>query len=333
MLSGCLPSSCQRDVSRALLPADSLSRRVAAQVPVDTLRALWKTDGSPNHPLDYPRTVRYGPDGGLYVTDTRRNSLFVFSNEGALVREVLDPSFTHPYLAGLRGDTAVVFNPDAHRFDFVVGHEVVRSVLLAGADTLRKNTLQYALATDDGLIYKAISKDYGGFIAMLGPDGRARRRVRLPGSYWHHAGQLRRWDGRIVSLSGFRPVVHTVDAQVGTSVDSLRLTGFDSPMLYRTRAFIDGEIRKAPLLSASSDPAGDLLFSLNMRPGWLRIDAFDERGRLQYRLVEPSPRFDQDYYPLDIAARRVGEQGYEIAVVTIEPEPQLLLYRWEPPQP
>ncbi len=332
LLTGCLPSSCQREISRAILPQDSLSRQLAEELPVDTLQLDWRAGGRGDGALAYPRTVRFGPQGRLFVSDVERNVVFVFSPEGELLREVASPSFGHPYLAGFRGDTLVVFNPAQHRFDFVSDDAVVRSVVLAAADTLRENTLQYALATDATLFYKALSEDYGGFIAEVTPGGEWGSRVALPGDYWRYAGQLRAWGDRLISLSGFRPVVHVAPfARLG-ALDTLRLLGFDSPMLHRTRAYVEGEIRKAPLLTSSADPAGDLLFVLNMRPGWLRIDVFDRDGRLQHRIVEPTPDFNRNYYPVDIAARRTGARKYEVAVVTGEPVPGLWLYRWsEPP--
>ena len=328
VLAGCLPSSCSRDVSRELLPQDSLSRRMAQDVPIDTLQHVWTTREQEAPALSYPRTVRFGPDNRLFVSDAEHNAVFVFSRQGAVVDTLRSPSFSHPYLAGFQGDTLVVFSPDAHRFDFISDGTVVRSMTPSVADTLRKNTLQYALAGEAGIYYKAVSEDYGGFISRLTSDGSLQGRRALPGPYWHYAGQLREWDGRILSLSGFRPMLHVIEGPPPHTLDSLRLLGFDSPMMHRTRAYIQGEIRKAPLLSAAADPAGALLFALNMRPGWLRVDAFGRDGRLRHRMVEATPGFRKDFYPIDVAARRIGPGRYEIAVVAVEPRAMLSLYRW-----
>lgn len=323
-LTGCLPSSCQRQESRALLPADSLSRDRAAAVPMDTLRLAWQATGSEAHPLAYPRTVRFGPDGRLYVADVERNSVFVFEADGTLAAEWAPDAFEVPYLAGFRGDTVVVFNPAALRLDFVAGGTAVRSLALPAEP--RRGALVYAEAAGGAVYFKQVGEGVDGYLARVDPGGRTTR-FDLPPPYWRHAGLLRTWGDSLLSLSGYRPVV---DVLSGTParLDTMALHGFDSPMLARSRLFLLGEVGEAPLLSSAASAAGDLLFVLNLRPGWLQIDAFDRSGLLQRRLTQPDPDLRKDFFPQDLAVRRLPDGTFEAAVVFREPWPRLDLYRF-----
>ena len=101
-------------------------------------------------------------------------------------------------------------------------------------------------------------------------------------------------------------------------------------MLSRTRSFLLGDVDQPPLLTASAAAAQDRLFVLNMRPGWLRVDVFDESGRLLYILTQPDPEFKQEFFPTDIAVRRMPNGGYEISVSIVQPEARIDRYRWNP---
>ncbi len=114
----------------------------------------------------------------------------------------------------------------------------------------------------------------------------------------------------------------------GDSVAVIPLMGFDSPMLARSRLFVLNDLDQPPMLTVSAVAEGELLFLLNMRPGWLRVDVYDHDGHLQNILTQPSPEFDQGYYPSDIAVRRISATEYELAVSVIEPEPRIERYRW-----
>ncbi len=328
-LTGCLPSSCQRQESQALFASDSLSRRLAEAVPADSsLRLGWRTTGTAEHPLAYPRTVRFGPDGLLYVGDVERASIFVFDGDGAFVREVTADVFDVPYLAGFLADTLVVFDPSGLRLDLVAGDVVVRSIAVEAEP--QRGALVYAAAAGGAFYFKQVGHDVEGYLARLGADGRVDARQALAGPYWRYAGQLRPWGDSLLSLSGYRPVVDVVSGEpTGTLVlDTLALTGFDSPMLARSRSFALGEVGQAPLLSSSAAPAGELLFVLNLRPGWLQLDAFDHAGRLQRRLAQTAPDYQKDFFPQDLAVRRRDDGTYEAAVVFKTPEPRLDLYRF-----
>lgn len=329
-MTGCLPYSCQRDADKALYPSDSLSRKVAQSVPADTLEPLWTSAGTDAHSLEYPRTVRFLDAGGLAVSDAERNSLFHFGGDGQLEREVNDEAFEVPFIIGARADTLLVFNAESDRVDFVTdgGRLPSRSFSI---ERPAPETLVYMLAADTSFYAKVVGNEIESFIDRFDEEGRPVARVPLEGPHWRHAGFLRQWGDSLVSLSGFRPVVDLLPAafQEGARPDTLALVGFDSPMLERSYAFAQGDVSNAPLLTPAATPVGDLLFVLNLRPGWIQIDAYDRNGRLQHRLVERHEMGDQNFYPLALDARR-DKGGYEFAVTLRSPEPRLELYRWQP---
>jgi hypothetical protein len=102
-------------------------------------------------------------------------------------------------------------------------------------------------------------------------------------------------------------------------------------MLERRYAFGQGDVTEAPLLTPAAAPVGDSLFVLNLRPGWVQIDVYDRRGRLQRRLVERHEGGSPNFYPLDLDVRRTPD-GYVFAVAIRSPEPRLDLFRWQPGQ-
>ncbi len=328
LLTGCLPYSCRPETEEALFPSDSLSRQVAQEAPADTLAPIGRTTGTEAHPLRYPRTVRFVGDDGLAVSDVERNSLFSFGVEGAFRAEVRDEAFAVPYLAGVRGDTLVVFNAESNRFEWVVDGRRLPDRARA-FERPAEETLVYALATDDRLYAKVVGEEIAPTLVRLGREGQGDARTELPGPYWARSGVLRRWGDRLVSVSGFRPVGHTLplDFRAGARADSLRLMGFDSPMLERSHAYAQGDAQKPPLLAASAAAVGDTLFVLNLRPGWVQIDAYDRTGRLQRRLIEPHDEANRNFYPVDLDARRAGG-GYQFAVAVRSPEPHVEVFRW-----
>ena len=343
ILGGCFPHSCRRSESTELLPADSLSRDIARSIPADTLRLLWTSGGTDQHPLEFPRTVRAGTDGSVYVSDVQRHSLFVLTENGS-GREIPLPHIEVPYLAGMSADTVSIFNPATLTMYRLLDDELVDSMKIE--DTERnENSLVYG-AADDLIHYKRVGQDQNGIVLSYAGDGTPVDSTRLTGSYWRHAGLLKTWGDTLVSLSGFRPVVDLIVPADGppfqasaarteqpatrlpaAAADSLSLVGFDSPMLARSLSFIRGDIHEAPLLSASAAASGNLLFVLNMRPGWLQVDVFDREGHLQHRLVQSTRGYESAFFPQDIDVRRTPE-GYEIAVIISEPQPELQVFRW-----
>ncbi len=327
LCTGCLPSSCQRTPSRAVSPADSLSREITAGMVPDTLRF----DGSLAPPvtrqMKYPRTVLFGDQGSVVVSDARRNSLFYFDAEGTFVREVVWEGASIPYLAGLHADTVAVFSPGTRRIDYIAGAGPAHTVQTL--PDLPETALQYV--TTDGLTayLKVTGRNIHPFLARIDRQGRILAKTPLTGDTWRNAGPLRTWGDSLLSFSGFFPVVDVLPSQGRR--DSLVLQGFDSPMLARTHAFRQGKGRSAPLVMSSAAPAGDLLFVLNIRPGWLQIDAYDRLGMLQHILLEPDPGFNKNYYPIDIAVIRRTDTEYRMAIAIVEPEPAVRLYTWQVP--
>ncbi len=331
-LSGCLPYSCNRVEQRALLPADSLSRSYAASLPVDTLRHVWSSAGPEDALMTFPRTVLFAEDGRVHVADPEQQGLYTFAPDGApQPTVVLAEDAQFPYLIGRRADTLFVFSPDQRRIDAYLDGEHIRS-LPTPVEVPERGTLQYALATDSSFFVKVLGEDFPGYLARLDDAGNETGRLSLSQSAWRYAGFLRAWQGDVISLVGYRPLVDVWPQQgpmgMGTP-DSLVLFGFDSPMLARSRLFLEGEEHQAPLLTSSAAPAGDLLFLLNMRPGWLRIDAFDRAGQLQRQLVQPNPGFSMEFFPQDLAVREVAPGQYEFAVITTQPTSEVHFFRWQ----
>lgn len=330
LIAGCLPSSCQRDGYTALVPADSLSRQIAQATPLDTLQRVWSATGDSSRRMAFPRTVAFGPDQRLFVSDVERNSVFVFAPDSTFIRETTIDLFDIPYLVGVRGDTLIVLNAGTDQLTLVRGDRLIRSLPVA-VERAGRSSLLYAAATDTALYAKVVGDEVDNFVARINRSGEIEQRVELPGPHWRHAGMLRVWGDSLLSLSGFRPVVDVLPLPLTdtTRADSLALRGFDSPMLPRSRAFLTGEVSKAPLLTAAASPAGNQLFVLNLRPGWLQVDVYDRHGQIQHRLRQAERAYEASYYPRDIAVqRRAG--GYDIAVIFTDPEPRLDMYRWMP---
>lgn len=334
LFTGCLPHACGRRTGeeRALLPADSLSRRVASTVPVDTLRRLWQTGDDLQ--LQFPRTALFLPAGSeagrLVISDAKRDALLFFSKSGRRVRSVTSDAFATPYLIGRRADTLLVLSPRARRVSFVTDGQVVRNVTL-DLPPASQAPLLWATAPEAAIFAKTINTDDRTTLTRHGQRGQITARRSLPGPRWHHAGPLLWWRDSLASLSGFRPVVRRLPPGLGT-LDTLRLRGFDSPMLARSRRFAAGDVRRPPLLMPDAAASDSLLFTLNLRPGRLHIDAFAPNGQLTGRLTPPGPTQSQDVYPRALAVCRLPDGRYALAVALTDPAPVVALYHWTPAQ-
>ena len=216
--------------------------------------------------------------------------------------------------------------------DLVVGDEVVQSVAVP------EHRNGNALLTERGLFYKTAPEDSVARVYHLGLDGAERARYDLAGPYWRHLGFLRAWGDSVLVLSGYRPVVDvlTPSTPAGAVLDTLALAGFDSPQLERSRLWAAGDVDEPPLLSPAAAVVGDRLFVLNARPGWVHIDVFRRdagpdgpRLLLERSLMQRNPRIDNDFYAVDLAARRV-DGGIEFIVLTTKPAPALTFFRWMP---
>ncbi len=332
LLAGCLPSSNQRKLSRELFPADSISREIAAAVPVDTLAFVRRIVPPPEAILEYPTSLALLPDGRIVVAETRRGALVTFSAEGAYESAFQWEPFSFPVLAGTRGDTVAVLNRGSYRVDLVVGDRVVGSL------DVPEERNGNALLTERGLLYKTAPEEGGAKLYRFSLDGEEQARYDLAGPYWRHLGFLRAWGDSVLALSGYRPVVDvlTPDTPAGAVLDTLVLAGFDSPQLERSRLFALGDVDEPPLLSPAAAAVGDRLFVLNARPGWVHIDVFRRddgpdgpRLLLERSLLQPTPRIDNDFYAVDLSARRV-EGGIEFIVLTTNPASGLTFLRWTP---
>lgn len=329
LLSGCLPYSCRRQESTALTPADSLSRALASSIPMDTLALAWTQPIGDERGDAYPRTVRFGGarDDPVYLSDAEQALVFVFDPDGQPIDTFATPPV--PYLAGVRGDTAAVFEPGTPAMRFFVDGMPVGTVPIQDAERSETALVYGAFGSHAGnraIYYKRVDPEAGGFVARIDPSGHATSRQPLPGPHWRHAGMLRFWGDSLLSLSGYRPVVDVITQ--GGTLDTLALHGFDSPMLPRSRSWMLGEIHQAPLLTPSAAAENDLLFVLNLRAGWLRIDAFDRTGRLVRRLTEPDRAWDASFFPQDLDVRSRADGTYAIAVAVSSPDPELRLYIW-----
>ena len=327
-VSGCLPFSCQPSQPRALFPADSLSRQFAETTPIDTLYTVWETTGSSDVTLVYPRTVRFDALGNIFASDAQNNEVYRFFREDGDIEEVFNAiSYQTPYLVGFRQDTLLVFNPSSRRIDYTIGDETQLFIQLPSDDS-GPDRLQYVVVSEKDTYYKVVDPEFAGYIATVGRNGTIESKTPIPDPYWRYAGALHVWNDEVVSLSAYRPFVDFINES--NSLDSLALYGFDSPMLARSRAFVFGDVRQPPLLYSSAAPVDSLLYVLNLRPGWLRIDVFNREGTLQHRLVQREPGFNKEFYPIDIDVRNADNGEVELLVAYIKPEPKISLYTWKP---
>lgn len=329
--AGCLPSS-QHELDRTVSAADSASARLAAEAPVDTLGVVWTARAPEAEPMVLATTLGWHGDG-VVVVETQGGSVRRFDGEGRYAGRTDLGAEAIPYLAGVRGDTVVVLERGTDRLAWVVpGEGVARSVSVpAGATT--------ALASDSLLAVRLGGGATGApaEAVVLRESGAEAFRVALLGPTWRSAGFLREWNGRLVALSGYRPVLDLV-AEAGA--DTLALRGFDSPQLIRSAQFARGEVDEPPLLTSSAAALGDRLFVLNLRVDHVRIDVYDREGALQQILVSPGPWAPSDAVPLDLAVRPGPGGAVDVAVLMARtpgllqsPEARVVLYRWTSPPP
>ena len=330
LLSGCLPSGCNIGSFDEIAPSDSLSRARAAEVPADSLYRVHAVTSTEAHPMRYPRSLHYQDDGTLVVADAERNSLHYLTPEGRYDREVPSDAFDVPYLAGTTGDTLWIFNAGSDTLVGVSGREVLRD---SGFSIERADqaSLVYAAAHPESLYLKVLGEDIGATLYQYDWSGTLQAERTLDQPYWRYAGFLRVQGDSLWSLSGFRPVVDRfpLDLRADASADTLALRGFDSPMLERSYAFMQGDTHEPPLLIPSATFADGRLFVLNVRSGWVQVDVFGRDGVLQHRLIEANPQPNTDFFPQDLSVRP-HDDGYHIAIAISDPDPTVVTYRWTP---
>jgi len=320
-----MPSSCNRTQPRDVSSADSLSRAFSATFPIDTLQFI-DTVQPGQSKLAYPRTIAYSPEGILWVTDTAQHIVLTLSPEenNLVARDTLPE--TYPYMAGFRGSSAYVFSPAKHHMYEMDSTGVLREIELKGS-LPGKGGLRYATVTDSGFAIKVVAKGFEGYVAETNDTGEITSSHPLVGEEWRYAGQLRTENQTIYSLAGYLPMM---DVFEDSRQDSLHFMGFDSPMLPRTRQFQMGDTKEPPLLSASAVLADSSWFVLNMRPGWIQVDVYSREGTLRHILTQPSPSFNLEFFPTDIAVHPDGTGGYYIAVALIKPDPRIDRFYWHP---
>ncbi|PAP75200.1 hypothetical protein [Rubrivirga marina] len=328
-LAGCLPSS-QKQNSRAISAADSLSAEIAATVAVDTLVEVWTARPPTPEAMPVPTSLAWAGDT-LAVVETQTGGVHRFSGAGAYLDQTALPAGSYPYLAGTLGDTVVVLAKGRTSLLWVVpGEGVAREVPVPTGTT-------NALAAP-GLLAARVG---GGpdtlapAVVRLGEDGAEVARRPLAGPAWRSLGFLRLWAGRVAALSGYRPVVDVLNVQGGLGpADTLSLQGFDSPQLPRSAQFVRGEVDEPPLLTSSAAALDGRLFVLNLRSDHVRLDVYDRDGRIERVLVSPTRGFEVDV-ATDLAVRPGPGGTVDLAVLMARPpgvlqtpESRIVLYRW-----
>lgn len=323
-LTGCLPS-CGRQEERALMPEDSLSRAHAATVQVDTLRAAWT---SPSGLFAYPRTVRWTNDGHLAVSDPEADRVVLLDSTGTVAREWSVPGT--PFLAGLLADTVVVFEANNARFHFLTPSGLSADSVVVPNLPEDRTLVRYGAATSNYLYFKAGSAETRPFVQVLSREGTLLKTYTFEeGRHWRYAGLLRTQGDTLLSLSGYRPVIDRLTlTDQGLSRDTLSLFGFDSPMLFRTRLAMKRKSVQAPLITSASAVVGTYVFALNLRPGWIQVDVF-ENGTLVRSLIAGDVAINRNFWPVDLDVRAV-EGGFDLAVALTRPEAQILRFHWSP---
>ncbi len=336
-LVGCLPSSGRQN-DRSMSAADSASVRFAETVPVDSLDLGWEAAARPDDPMPLPTTLAWIGEGDaarIVVVETQEGSIRLFTASGRVSRHISTGggAESYPYLAGVRGDSAVVLERGTHRLAFVPldSSGVVRRVAVPDSAVA-------ALVTDSAAYVRTggSAEGHPAFLLRLDARGRVVETHAFRGQPWRAAGFLRAWNGRVLALSGYRPVVDVLAPGMAPAapLDTLVLGGFSSPELMRSAQFMRGDVDQPPLLTSTAAALGDRLFVVNMRDDHVRIDVYDASGRLQRVLVQRKPWTSLQYIPVDMDVRQAGGR-VEFAVLMQRPsglvqqaDSRVLLYRW-----
>ena len=318
--------------------ADSASVQFAETVPVDSLELGWEASARPDDPMPLPTTLAWIGEGDaakIAVVETQEASIRVFTASGRVSRHIDTGggATSYPYLAGVRGDSAVVLERGTHRLAFVPldSSGVVRRIPVP-------DSAAAAIATDSAVYVRTGggSEMHPAFLLRLDARGRVTETHPFTGSPWRATGFLRAWNGRILALSGYRPVVDVLTPGMAPAapLDTLALGGFSSPELMRSAQFMRGDVEQPPLLTSTAAALGERLFVVNMRDDHVRIDVYDAAGRLERILVQRKPWTTLAYIPVDMDVREVGGT-VEFAVLMQRPsgliqqaDSRVLLYRW-----
>src|SRR5690606_3725856 len=191
-------------------------------------------------------------NGDIVVSDAKSNELVRLGLDGSiLARYKLGQASAPggiPYIVGASADTTYVFSASDNTITGFVEGNSVAHLPLDPADATKQ--LRYVAAGDDDIWVKSIDPESGATVARYNRNGTRVGTTSLDGPYWAHAGVLRATGDTVLSIRGYQPVVDVID--MTGRVDSLRLRGFDSPMLARMRLFQLGDAKSPPLLVPSA---------------------------------------------------------------------------------
>ncbi len=281
---------------------------MAEAVVPDSLVLDWRRDGGESA---YFGSILFGPDSLIWVGDLGTHSIRRFGPDGE--EEEATTGFSFPYLTGQTTDTIAVYDAGSNRLVSI--EEPDRGIDLPPLNG-EAASLSRQIVLMGGAVYVKDARPPVAVVRKLAATGWVERTDTLPGPSWHHFGVLRTWLGKIVSASSYRPVLYTLDPSGG--LDSLRLQGFDSPMLARIRAFSIGDVKEPPLVISGVYGTSEGLYLINVRPGVIRIDVFDTDGKieriLQYEEPEPTT-----FTPFDLIVRNEGDstRAYVASVSTV----------------
>ncbi len=289
-------------------------------MPVDSLAEIWTL------PMGEVAEVPYNiawiqPDSGdaarLAVIETKDGQIHTISARGERGPLWSVGAERFPYLAGVVGDTVVVFSRGVPALDWVTAGGVARSIPAPeGATAAFADSTRIVVRLGGG------PSEVPAALARL--DARGAETARYPIAVdWRASGFVRAWGDSLLALSGYRPVadVLTPRSASGATLDTLAFTGFDSPQLVRSYQFMAGDVDEPPLLAPSAQAIGDRLYVLNVRTERIRVDIYDRAGRLQRVLQSAVPtapdgtRQVLSLYPGDLAVRELASGEIEIAVL------------------
>ena len=295
--SGCSPFGNQSEPTE-LFPQDSLSRTVASEIATTelTLERRVVAYGS-----TYFSSMLLAKEDQIWVTELLSGEVWTFNLDGDSTGALGLQNLDYPYFAGRSGDAVALFSAGSGEIRFVTQVDEDIGIAIEPAPALpdgnESSSLSRFVLVVDSVVYVRETDDTGRpQITVVDAAGTVITKV-LPGGAWRYHGVFREWRGRAAASSSYRPVLYFFDPEA--AFDSLYLTGFDSPMLARSRSFSLGETEEPPLMISGFRPVGDHLFVLNVRPGILRIDDYDVDGQLVAVYERESPKPDA-FTPVDL---------------------------------
>ncbi len=270
----------------------------------------------------------------IFLSDLENGRVLSYNLDGDLEDFELDQPLSFPYLLQAKSDSLVIFNAGNPSIDWYIKGEHSRTTSLPAFGEGKSLTYFPSVYRDKIFLKTQPEKGQSELYQLDQVSGEIEDSTMLAGPSWIHKGFLRSNDSELLSISSYYPNIYL--AGTGLSQDSLRLQGFDTPMLARMRNKAIGEGDEAPLIISSAVLKDSLFFVTNLRPGWARVDVYDRKGLLQNILEEELPPAPTDYNTLDIDVMRDGDD-YLIALIavkqvhktiSIEYHAKLSLFRW-----